>query len=239
MSSRLNTKRQKPSRGRRVGNAERPPDKPSVAVLPFVNMSGDREQDYFSDGMTEDIITDLSKVSELFVLSRNAVFRHKNSTLGIEQISRNLGVTYVLHGSVRKAGSKVRISAQLIQGASGGHIWAERYDRDLTDIFALQDDITKTIVHQLKVSLMPDERRAIEEAPTRSLDAYTYYLKGQRELFHRGSHAGYRSAKEMFARAIEIDRFSPGLMRASPTATPSSTWTTAKTLRQKCSRTAS
>jgi adenylate cyclase len=173
-------------------------------VLPFANMSGDPEQEYFSDGITEDIITDLSNVSELFVLSRNAVFMHKGKPADMEQTARELGVAYLVHGSVRKSGSKVRITAQLTEGASGGHLWAERYDRNLTDIFALQEEISKTIIGQLKVKLLPRELRAIEQAPTRNVEAYNFYLKG-RELFHRGSQSNYHMAKHMFAKAIELD----------------------------------
>jgi len=186
------------------GTAHYRPDKPSVAVLPFANMSGDPEQDYFSDGMTEDIITDLSKVSELFVLSRNTVFMHKGKAVELEKIANELGVAYLVDGSVRKAGSRVRITAQLIEGASSGHLWAERYDRNLTDIFDLQDEITKTIVDQLKVKLLPREQKAIEQAPTSSVEAYTFYLRG-REFFHRGSRKNYELAKSMFDRAIALD----------------------------------
>jgi adenylate cyclase len=138
------------------------------------------------------------------VLSRNTVFRYKGKPANLEQIATDLGVAYLLHGSVRKAGSKVRITAQLIEGASGGHVWADRYDRDLTDIFDLQDEITKTIVDQLKVKLLPRERKAIELAPTRNVEAYTYYLRG-RENFHRGTRSCYLLAKRMFAKAIELD----------------------------------
>jgi adenylate cyclase len=178
--------------------------KTSLAVLPFANMSGDADQEYFSDGMTEDIITDLANVSELFVLSRNTVFQYRSKPVDMVQIAKDLGVAYLVHGSVRKAGTKVRISAQLTEGVSGGQVWADRYDRDLTDIFALQDEITKTIVGQLKVKLLPGERRAIEQAPTSSVEAYTYYLKG-REYFHRGSKSNYMMAKQMFASAIKLD----------------------------------
>ena len=179
-------------------------DKPSVAILPFSNMSNDPEQEFFSDGITEDIITDLSKVSGLFVLSRNTVFTYKGKAVNMEQIAKQLGVAYVVEGSVRKAGNRVRINAQLIEGATGGHLWADRYDRDLTDIFAIQDEITKTIVDQLKVKLLPEEKKAIEQAPTENVEAYTHYLKG-RELFHRGSKSYYAMAKQMFAKAIELD----------------------------------
>ena len=176
----------------------------SVAVLPFVNMSGDPEQEFFSDGMTEDIITDLSKVSELFVLSRNTVFQHKGKPADAEQIAKDLGVDYLVHGSVRKAGARVRITAQLTEGTSGGQVWAERYDRDLTDIFALQDEITKSIVAQLKVRLLPREQKAIEQAPTVNVEAYNYFLRG-RDYFHRGARTYYVMAKRMFGKAIELD----------------------------------
>lgn len=188
----------------------RQPERTSLAVLPFTNMSGDPQQEYFSDGITEDLITDLSNVSELFVLSRNTVFKHKNRPANMEEIASDLGVGYLLHGSVRKAGSKVRITAELTEGASGGQVWADRYDRDLTDIFALQDEITKSIVSQLKVRLLPRERKAIEQAPTRNVEAYTYFLRG-RDYFHRGSRTYYNLAKRMFAKAIELD---PGYARA-------------------------
>ena len=179
-------------------------DKPSVAILPFANMSNDPEQEFFSDGITEDIITDLSNVSGLFVLGRNTVFTYKGRAVNLEHITKELGVAYVVEGSVRKAGQKVRVNAQLIEGATGGHLWAARYDRDLTDIFAIQDEITRTIVDQLKVKLLPEEKKAIEQSPTENVDAYTFYLKG-REFFHRGSKPFYAMAKKMFAKAIELD----------------------------------
>jgi adenylate cyclase len=179
-------------------------DKPSVAILPFANMSNDPEQEFFSDGITEDIITDLSKVSGLFVLNRNTVFTYKGKALNLEQVAKQLGVAYLVEGSVRKAGNRVRINAQLIEGATGGHKWADRYDRDLTDIFAIQDEITKTIVEQLKVKLLPEEKKAIEQATTDNIEAYTYYLKG-REYFHKGSKPNYQLARRMFTKAIEFD----------------------------------
>lgn len=179
-------------------------DRPSLAVLPFTNMSGDPQQEYFSDGITEDLITDLSNVSELFVLSRNAVFRHKGKPANMEEIAAELGVGFLLHGSVRKSGAKVRITAQLTEGTSGGQVWAERYDRDLTDIFALQDEITKSIVAQLKVRLLPREQKAIEQAPTVNVEAYNYFLRG-RDYFHRGARTYYVMAKRMFGKAIELD----------------------------------
>lgn len=193
-----------------TGAASSHAGKPSVGVLPFINMSGDAEQEYFSDGITEDIITDLSKASELFVLSRNAVFRHKGSHYNLSRIGGELGVAYLVHGSVRTSGPRVRISAQLTEANGGRHVWADRYDRDLTDIFEVQDEITRTIVEQLKVRLLPGEQKAIGKAPTNNVEAYTYCLKG-REFFHRGSKSNYLMAKTMFAKAIELD---PGYGRA-------------------------
>ena len=137
--------------------------RPSIAVLPFTNMSGDPEQEYFSDGITEDIITDLSQISSLFVVGRNSSFTYKGKSVRLEQAAKELGVRYLLEGSVRKAGQRVRITGQLIDGATGGHLWASRYDRDLTDIFAVQDEISHTIVSQLKIHLLPDESKAIDQ----------------------------------------------------------------------------
>jgi adenylate cyclase len=155
------------------------PDRPSVAVLPFANMSRDPEQEFFSDGITEDIITDLSKASGLFVLSRNTVFTCKGKALRLEQLAKELGVSHIVEGSVRKAGTKVRINAQLIEGATGGHVWADRYDGDLNDIFALQDEITLKIVEALKVTLLSSEAKAIRAVPTGDVEAYTYCLRGE------------------------------------------------------------
>ena len=180
------------------------PDKPSLAVLPFANLSNDPEQEFFSDGITEDIITDISNVSGLFVLSRNTVFAYKGRAQNLERIARELGVAYVVEGSVRKVGNRVRINAELIEGATDGHIWAARYDRDLTDIFAVQDEIAKAIVEQLKVKLLPEEKKAIEQAPTESVEAYTHYLRG-REYYHIASKANHLMARQNFARAIELD----------------------------------
>jgi adenylate cyclase len=163
-------------------------EKPSVAVLPFTNMSGDPEQEYFSDGITEDIITDLSKISGLFVAARNTVFTYKGKPTTVEQIARELGVNYILEGSVRKAGSRVRVTGQLISANNGGHLWADRFDRDLTDIFAIQDQITHAIVEQLTVKLLPQEKKSIERPQTDNIEAYTYYLRG-REFLHRHTKA--------------------------------------------------
>jgi adenylate cyclase len=148
----------------------------SVCVLPFVNMSGDPEQEYFSDGISEDIITDLSKVSALMVIARNTAFTFKGKVMDVKEVARALDVTHVMEGSVRKAGDRVRITAQLIDGATGGHVWADRYDRDLTDIFAIQDEISKAIVSALRVKLLPNEKKAIESRGTDSVEAYNLYL---------------------------------------------------------------
>src|SRR5450432_2868014 len=152
------------------------PERPSIAVLPFTNMSGDPEQEYFSDGITEDIITDLSKISGLFVVARNSAFTYKGKLAKAQQVGQELGVAFILEGSVRKAGARVRITAQLIDGATGGHVWAERYDRDLNDIFALQDEISEAIVAALKLKLLPEEKKAIEQRGTTNPEAYKLYL---------------------------------------------------------------
>ena len=180
------------------------PDKPSIAILPFTNMSGDPEQEYFSDGIAEDIITDLSKISNLFVVGRNTSFTYKGMSLQLQKVASDLGVKFLLEGSVRKAGQTVRVTAQLIDGASGGHLWADRYDRDLTDIFAIQDEITKSIVDQLKVRIVPDEMEAMGQTPTENVEAYTYFLRG-RQYFHNCTRWFLNLSLQMFARAIELD----------------------------------
>ncbi|CAN7728127.1 TPR end-of-group domain-containing protein [Mesorhizobium sp. LjNodule214] len=179
-------------------------EKPSIAVLPFNNMSGDPEQEYFSDGITEDIITDLSKISGLFVVGRNTVFTYKGKSVKLQQAAQELGVKFLLEGSVRKAGQRVRITGQLIDGATGGHLWADRYDRDLTDIFAIQDEITNTIVDQLKVKLLPEESEAIAQVPTENVEAYTNYLRG-REFFHTRTKGSLQLARRLFSRATDLD----------------------------------
>jgi len=181
-----------------------PSDKPAIAVLPFNNMSGDPDHEYFSDGITEDIITDLSKVSGLLVIARNTAFTYKGKAVKVQQIAQELGVPFILEGSVRKAGARVRVTAQLISSDNGAHVWADRYDRELTDIFAIQDEITHAIVEQLKVKLLPQEKKDIGKAPTANVEAYTYYLRG-REFLHRHSKSYYHLARRMFAKAVELD----------------------------------
>ncbi len=191
--------------GAAMKREERPQERrPSVAVLPFTNMSGDPEQEYFSDGITEDIITDLSKISGLFVVARNTAFTYKDKPRTVQQVGQELGVQFLLEGSVRKAGSRVRVTGQLVSTEEGDYIWAERFDRDLTDIFAIQDEITHAIVEQLKVKLLPQERNSIEQTPTDNVEAYTYYLRG-RQFLHRHSKSYYHLARRMFAKAIELD----------------------------------
>ena len=153
----------------------------AVCVLPFVNMSGDPEQEYFSDGISEDIITDLSKVSALSVVARNTAFQFKGESVDVKQVANTLGVDHVLEGSVRKAGNRVRITAQLIDGKAGDHLWADRYDRDLTDIFAIQDEISKEIVRALKIKLLPEEEEAIESRGTENVQAYNLYLMARQQ----------------------------------------------------------
>jgi adenylate cyclase len=178
--------------------------KPSIAVLPFVNMSGDPEQEYFSDGITEDIITDLSKVSALTVASRNTAFTFKGKPVDVAHVAQRLKVGHVLEGSVRKAGGRVRITAQLIDATKDSHIWGERYDRDLSDIFALQDEIAQAIVGALKVKLLSRERKAIEKRSTRDLAAYETYLQGRHHYLQYGLK-NLEIAIRFGQRALEID----------------------------------
>ena len=168
-------------------------EKPSIAVLPFTNMSGDQEQEYFSDGITEDIITDLSKVAGLLVIARNSSFAYKGRNVDIRTVGRELGVRSVLEGSIRRAGNRVRITAQLIDAADGGHLWAERYDRDLTDIFAVQDEVTLQIVNALKVTLSPAEKARVAETGTSNVAAHDAFLHG-RELILRRPRPAPRSS---------------------------------------------
>lgn len=180
------------------------PPKLSIAVLPFANMSGDPEQDYFADGISEDIITGLSKLPQLFVIARNSSFTFKGQNVNVQEAGAKLGVRHVLEGSVRKSGNRVRITAQLIDAASGGHIWAERFDRDLTDIFAVQDDVTQHIVGALAVNLTADDRRRLAPEHPRSTEAYDCFLQG-RELWHRLTETTNLAARELLQRAIELD----------------------------------
>jgi adenylate cyclase len=180
------------------------PHKPSIAVLPFTNMSGDAEQEYFTDGMTEDLITDLSKISALFVIARNSSFAYKGKSVKVQEIGRDLGVRFVLEGSIRKSGNRVRITAQLIDAESAGHLWAERFDRDLTDIFATQDEVVEKIVRALAVTLTQGEAQRLRRRGTANIEAYETWLRA-RELLSRSTREAVAQAKAMYHRAIEID----------------------------------
>ena len=179
------------------------PDKPSIAVLAFDNMSDDSSQEYFADGIAEDIITDLSKISGLFVIARNSSFTYKGKPVKVRQVAEDLGVRYVLEGSVRRSGDRVRITAQLIDTSTGGHLWGERYDRELVDIFALQDEISEKVVTALKVRLTESEQEQVGHRYTDNVEAYDLYLRG-REHQLRGTK-GYDQAKQLFEQAIELD----------------------------------
>jgi TolB-like protein len=191
------------------------PDKPSIAVLPFQNMSGDPEQEYFADGVVEDVITALSRMRWLFVIARNSSFTYKGRAVDVKQVGRELGVRYVLEGSVRKAANRVRITGQLVDATSGAHIWAERFEGSLDDIFELQDQMTESVVGAIAPQL---ERAEIERArrkPTESLSAYDYYLHGMANL-HRGSREAIDQALPLFAKAIELDHdFAPAYAMAA------------------------
>jgi serine/threonine protein kinase/Flp pilus assembly protein TadD len=176
----------------------------SIAVLPFVNMSNDPENEYFTDGVAEEIINALSKIQALRVASRTSSFAFKGKSEDMGDIGRKLKVATVLEGSVRKAGNKLRVTAQLVNVADGYHLWSERYDRQLEDVFAIQDEIADNIVKALRVVLSEDEKRAIEKAPTTDIEAYDYYLRG-RQFFHQFRRSGIQFARRMFERAMEID----------------------------------
>ena len=186
------------------------PDKPSIAVLPFTNMSGDPEQEYFSDGITEDIITELSRFRSLFVIARNSSFTYKGHAVNVQKVGRELGVAYVVEGSVRKAGKRVRITAQLVETATGNHIWAERYDRDLDDIFAVQDEVVETVVATLPGRIDDAGAERTRRRPTNDMAAYDYLLRASRHVY------GYTrddliKARSYVEKAIELD---PEIARA-------------------------
>jgi adenylate cyclase len=185
------------------------PDKPSIAVLPFDNLSGDPEQEYFSDGITEEIITALSKTPKLFVIARNSTFTYKGKPVKVQQVSDELGVRYVLEGSFRKAGERVRVTAQLIDATTGHHLWAERYDRDLKDVFALQDEITMKIINALEVKLTEGEQASIPRKGTASLEAYVKALQAI-EYLNRRNKDDNLLARQMAEEAIALD---PGYSR--------------------------
>ncbi len=180
------------------------PDKPSIAVLPFTNMSDDPSQEYFADGMTEDLITDLSKVSGLFVIARNSTFAYKGKSPDVRQVAEELGIRYVLEGSVRRVGDRVRINAQLIDATTGGHLWAERYDGSLADIFALQDEVARKIVTVLAVRLTAGEQEQVARRETESSEAYDTFLKGW-EHYQRQRPESFAQAIALFEKAVKLD----------------------------------
>ena len=180
------------------------PDKPSIAVLPFTNMSDDPEQEYFADGVVEDIITALSRFKWLFVIARNSSFTYKGRAVDVKQVGRELGVRYVLEGSIRKSGNRVRIAAQLIEAVTGRHIWAERYDRDLTGIFEVQDEITQNVVAAIEPNLRSLEIARASSKPTDSLDAYDLYLRAL-PMLHQFTQEGFSDACGLLRQATSID----------------------------------
>ena len=180
------------------------PDKPSVAVLPFINMSGDQEQEFFSDGIAEDIVTALSRYPSLFVIARNSCFTYKGRVVDVKQVGRELGVRYVLEGSLRKSGNRIRVTAQLVEAETGKHVWAERYDRNLADIFALQDEITEAVTIALVPAIADAEQHRALRKPPESLDAWAAYQRG---LWHLSKASGEDNAlaEKFFQRAIDLD----------------------------------
>jgi adenylate cyclase len=186
-------------------------DSPSIAVLPFDNMSGDPEQEYFADGMTEDLITDLSKISGLLVIARNSVFTYKGTAINVPEVCRELGVRWALEGSVRKAGNRVRVNAQLIDGSTGGHLWADRFDRDLDDIFAVQDEVTSEIVDALKIKLSREDEKRVGRRSTTDVEIYEAYLQARKKLWN-SSRENVTSAIPMFDAVLAKDPdFAPAL----------------------------
>jgi adenylate cyclase len=204
----------RPIRAYRIGSAagDRPApkpgpvrkdDKPSIAVLPFTNMSGDPEQEYFSEGITEDIITEISRFRDLMVIARNSSFAYKGGAVSIAKVGQELGVAYVLEGSVRRSGNRVRITAQLVDAQSGSHIWADRYDREITDMFEVQDEITQKIVGMLAVGLEEDALERAKRKPPENLIAYDHWLRGKRLLWTVGQNN--LEARRHFEKAAAVD----------------------------------
>jgi TolB-like protein/Flp pilus assembly protein TadD len=208
---RVDWQRQDPVAAGALGGPLALPDKPSIAVLPFANMSDDPDQEYFADGLTEDIITALSHYRWFFVIARNSSFAYKGRSVDAKQIARDLGVRYVLEGSVRKAGEHVRVTGQLIDAETGAHLWAERYDRKLADIFAVQDELTQQVVGAIEPEILLGEGRRVSRKPTENLDAYECHMRGM--WFHNPQMASeqFTEAIRWQRRAIELD---PSFARA-------------------------
>ena len=180
------------------------PDKPSIAFLPFDNMSGAAEQDFFSDGLTKDIITALAKFGWFFVTARNSTFSYKGRAVDVKQVGAELGVRYVLEGSVRKAGNRVRVTGQLIDALTGNHLWAERYDREISDVFALQDEITETVIATIAPQLLVAENERVKRKPPDSMEAWELVMRFQ-PLFWRMNADDLAEAQKLLHRAIERD----------------------------------
>jgi adenylate cyclase len=185
------------------------PDKPSIAVLPFDNIGGDPDQDYFSDGITEDIITELTKISGLFVIARHSAFIYKRQRVTLRQVGRELGVRFVLEGSVRKSGSRLRITVQLVDAMTDHHLWAERYDRDVQDIFAVQEEVARSVVAALAVALKPEEGDRLSRPQTRNIEAYDIYLRTRATLWPP-TRDNILTARSAYGRITEIDPSFPG-----------------------------
>ena len=187
-------------------------DQLSVAVLPFTNMGKDEEQEYFADGITEDVITDLGKVSALSVIARNTAFTFKDQLVDVQKVARQLNVTHVLEGSVRRAGNRVRVNVQLIDGSTGSQVWSERWDRNLDDIFELQDELSQAIVKALRVKLLPKEKKAIEDRGTTSVEAYDLYMRAKAAANAARGSDDFAAAADLFRQVLDIDsRFTPAL----------------------------
>jgi len=180
------------------------PDKPSIAVLPFDNISSDKEQQYFSDGITEDIITDISKISGLFVVARNSSFIYKGKAVKIRQVAEDLGVRYVLEGSVRRAGEQIRITAQLIDALTGNHVWADRYDRDLQDVFKVQSEVAQQVAKALAVTLKANENERLFQQYTTNIDAYDVFLRARRTV-DKPSKDNILRGEKLFKQVIQLD----------------------------------
>lgn len=186
------------------------PEKPSIAVLPFSNMSGDPEQEHFADGIAEDILTGLARLRWLFVIARNSSFTYKGRHVDVRQIGREMGVRYVLEGSVRKGGNRIRITGQLIEAETGAHLWAERYDRALDDVFAVQDDITESVIGRIQPEVYAAEHERLKRKPPQRLDAWESFVRGM-FLYSQHSDTSTKEALTMLDRAVELD---PGYAQA-------------------------
>ena len=182
-----------------------PPDMPSIVVLPFTNLSDDPAEEYFADGMTDDLITDLSKLGGLFVISRHSAFSYKDKPVKPRQVAEELGVRYLVEGSIRRAGGRIRVNAQLIDAATGGHLWAERYDGDESDLFTLQDRVIADIVSALAVKLTDTEKTRLSRRPTDNLEAYDYYLRAERSRLYGFGAARYHGTVALYEVAIALD----------------------------------